>query len=106
MSDKSNPALDALRRNVTGRVESGEAESITEMTGEDTSEDRCTDHGFDECPDCGNGGIVIDSTGYVPCTRFLTCWSDPDPIEPGEPYRETPARLQGLRDYTPNRHDS
>jgi hypothetical protein len=45
-------------------------------TPEDTSEDRCTDHGFDECPDCGNVGVKID-TGYVPCTRFLTCWADP-----------------------------
>lgn len=32
MSDqKNNPALDALRRNVSGRVESGEAEAITEV---------------------------------------------------------------------------
>lgn len=45
---------------------------------QDTSEDRCTDHGYDECPDCGNAGVKIDASGYVPCTRFLTCWSDPD----------------------------
>lgn len=44
---------------------------------EDTSEEPCTDHGFDVCPDCGNGGVKIDSTGYVDCTRFLTCWADP-----------------------------
>jgi len=44
---------------------------------EDTSEDRCTDHGYDECPDCGNVGVKVDASGYVPCTRFLTCWADP-----------------------------
>ena len=42
----------------------------------DTSEDPCTDHGFDVCPDCGNSGTKIDGTGYVSCTRFLTCWTD------------------------------
>jgi hypothetical protein len=40
-----------------------------------------TDHGFDVCPECGNGGIKIDSTGYVNCTRFLTCWTNPDETE-------------------------
>ena len=44
---------------------------------EDTSEDRCTDHGHEECPDCGDAGVKIDTSGYVPCTRFLTCWADP-----------------------------
>jgi hypothetical protein len=44
---------------------------------EDTSEDRCTDHGHEECPDCGDAGVKIDASGYVPCTRFLTCWADP-----------------------------
>lgn len=46
---------------------------------EDTSEERCTEHGFDECPDCGNVGIKMNATGYVPCTRFLSCWTDPEP---------------------------
>lgn len=41
---------------------------------EDTSEDDCTEHGFDECPDCGNGGIVIGANGYEHCTRFHSCW--------------------------------
>jgi hypothetical protein len=50
----------------------------TDHEREDTSEDLCTEHGFDECPDCGNVGVKIDTSGYVPCTRFLTCWSDPD----------------------------
>jgi hypothetical protein len=45
---------------------------------EDTSEDRSTDHGYDVCPDCGNGGVKMDASGYVPCTRFLTCWADVD----------------------------
>jgi hypothetical protein len=45
---------------------------------EDTSEEPCTEHGFDVCPDCGNGGTKIDASGYVPCTRFLTCWADLD----------------------------
>jgi hypothetical protein len=51
---------------------------LTDDSTEDTSEDRCTDHGLDVCPDCGNGGIVVGDNGYEPCTRFLTCWSDPD----------------------------
>jgi hypothetical protein len=46
--------------------------------GEDTSEDRCTDHGLDGCPDCGNVGVKIGPDGYEPCTRFLTCWADVD----------------------------
>jgi hypothetical protein len=54
-----------------------ECERILRDALEDTSEDPCTEHGFDECPDCGNGGTKIDASGYVPCTRFLTCWTDP-----------------------------
>jgi hypothetical protein len=42
----------------------------------DTSEDDCTDHGHDVCPDCGNGGIVVGKDGYAHCTRFRTCWAD------------------------------
>lgn len=45
---------------------------------EDTSEEPCTDHGFEVCPDCGNGGVKVTAAGYVPCTRFLTCWADAD----------------------------
>jgi hypothetical protein len=54
-----------------------ECERILRDALEDTSEDPCTEHGFDECPDCGNGGTKINASGYVPCTRFLTCWTDP-----------------------------
>lgn len=43
---------------------------------EDTSEDSCTDHGYEVCPDCGNAGTKIGRDGYEPCARFLTCWSD------------------------------
>lgn len=43
---------------------------------EDTSEDPCTDHGLDTCPDCGNAGTAIGPDGYYECTRFLTCWTD------------------------------
>jgi hypothetical protein len=53
-------------------------ELLPEVEEDDTSEDPCTEHGFDVCPDCGNGGIKIDTGGYVPCTRFLTCWADLD----------------------------
>jgi len=44
---------------------------------DDTSEDPCTDHGLEVCPDCGNAGTAIGAQGYYPCTRFLTCWTDP-----------------------------
>jgi hypothetical protein len=43
---------------------------------EDTSEDACTDHDLDECPDCGNAGVKVGASGYEDCTRFRTCWSD------------------------------
>jgi hypothetical protein len=55
-----------------------ECERILRGALEDTSEEPCTEHGFDVCPDCGNGGTKIDASGYVPCTRFLTCWADLD----------------------------
>jgi hypothetical protein len=42
----------------------------------DTSEDRATDHGYDVCPDCGDAGVKIGPSGYEPCARFLTCWTD------------------------------
>jgi hypothetical protein len=32
---------------------------------EDTSEDDCTEHGLDECPDCHNGGIPAWQEGEV-----------------------------------------
>jgi hypothetical protein len=50
----------------------------TDHEREDTSEDPCTEHGYDVCPDCGNAGTKIGPTGYEPCTRFLTCWTDSD----------------------------
>jgi hypothetical protein len=53
-------------------------ELLPDVEGDDTSEEPCTEHGFDVCPDCGNGGTKIGSTGYVPCARFLTCWADLD----------------------------
>jgi hypothetical protein len=56
----------------------GDLELLPGVEEDDTSEDPCTEHGFDVCPDCGNGGIKIDTGGYVPCTRFLTCWADLD----------------------------
>ncbi len=43
---------------------------------DDTSEEPCTDHGLDVCPDCGNAGTAIGPKGYYSCTRFLTCWTD------------------------------
>lgn len=43
----------------------------------DTSEDPSTEHGYDECPDCGDVGVKVSASGYEPCTRFLTCWTDP-----------------------------
>ena len=43
---------------------------------EDTSEDPCTDHDLEVCPDCGNCGTAIGPKGYYSCTRFLTCWAD------------------------------
>lgn len=46
-----------------------------------TDEEPCGDHGFEVCPDCGNTGVTIGSNGYRDCTRFLTCWTDPDPSE-------------------------
>jgi hypothetical protein len=55
-----------------------ECERILRGALDDTSDDPCTEHGFDVCPDCGNGGTKIDASGYVPCTRFLTCWADLD----------------------------
>lgn len=42
----------------------------------DTSEEPCTDHGLETCPDCGNAGTAIGPDGYYQCTRFLTCWAD------------------------------
>lgn len=57
-------------------VTDAERAALADATTEDTSEDLCTDHGFDECPDCGNGGVKIGPDGYEPCTRFLRCWSD------------------------------
>jgi hypothetical protein len=45
---------------------------------DDTSEDLASDHGYDTCPDCGDAGIKMTADGYADCTRFLTCWSDPD----------------------------
>lgn len=45
---------------------------------EDTSEDPCTEHDFEVCPDCGNAGTKIGDAGYESCTRFLSCWSDSD----------------------------
>lgn len=47
-----------------------------QVAGEDTSEDLCTEHGFEECPDCGNVGVKIGADGYEPCARFKGCWSD------------------------------
>ncbi len=47
---------------------------------EDTSEDPCTDHDLDVCPDCGNAGTAIGRDGYYSCTRFLTCWADVEPF--------------------------
>lgn len=58
-------------------ITQGERETLqAATTGEDTSEDWCTEHGFEECPDCGNGGVKIGADGYEPCTRFRGCWSD------------------------------
>jgi hypothetical protein len=58
-----------------------ECERILRDALDDTSDNPCTEHGFDVCPDCGNGGTKIDASGYVPCTRFLTCWTDLDDDE-------------------------
>lgn len=54
-----------------------ECERILRAALPDTSEDPSTEHGYDVCPDCGNVGTKITAAGYVPCTRFLTCWADP-----------------------------
>jgi hypothetical protein len=51
---------------------------LPEPEEENTSEDRCSEHGHDECPDCGSAGIKMGPKGYEQCTRFLDCWSDPD----------------------------
>lgn len=53
----------------------GESDEPTAVP-DDTSEDPCTEHGYDECPDCGNAGTAIGPKGYYSCTRFLTCWAD------------------------------
>ncbi len=50
------------------------------LVPEDTSEDPCTDHGLETCPDCGNAGTAIGPNGYYECTRFLTCWTDMEEI--------------------------
>jgi hypothetical protein len=82
--EASYAAEDLLRRmgaHVVAEHEPGYALAPDAVHGpqpdEDTSEDRCHEHGFDECPDCGNGGVKMTAAGYRPCTRFLTCWSDP-----------------------------
>ncbi len=53
------------------------AEFLRGIEPDDTSEDPCTDHELDTCPDCGNTGTAIGPNGYYECTRFLTCWTDP-----------------------------
>ena len=55
----------------------GVADAHHEEAAPDTSEDPCTEHGFDECPDCGDCGTAINSDGYYSGTRCLTCWTDP-----------------------------
>lgn len=71
--------------NLSGNTDPEDLDKLSDLiwwlerhTPEDTSEDACTEHGFDVCPDCGNGGIVVGSKGYESCTRFLTCWADPE----------------------------